>query len=70
MGTFSKALASEGGFIAGNRGLIDYLANRRRSFIFSTALAPATVAVSLRALEIVQAEPRAAAVPYSQFRMV
>ena len=58
MGTFSKALASEGGFIAGNRSLIDYLANKARSFIFSTALAPATVAVSLRALEIVQAEPR------------
>ena len=58
MGTFSKALASEGGFIAGDRGLIDYLANKARSFIFSTALAPATVAVSLRALEIVQAEPR------------
>ena len=58
MGTFSKALASEGGFIAGNRGLIDYLANKARSFIFSTALAPATVAVSLRALKIVQAEPR------------
>ena len=58
MGTFSKALASEGGFIAGNRGLIDYLANKARSFIFSTALAPATVAVSLRALEVVQAEPR------------
>ena len=58
MGTFSKSLASEGGFIAGNRGLIDYLANKARSFIFSTALAPATVAVSLRALEVVQAEPR------------
>ena len=58
MGTFSKALASEGGFIAGNRDLIDYLANKARSFIFSTALAPATVAVSLMALEIVQAEPR------------
>jgi 8-amino-7-oxononanoate synthase len=57
MGTFSKVLASEGGFIAGNRGLIDYLANKARSFIFSTALAPATVAVSLRALEIVQDEP-------------
>ena len=58
MGTFSKALASEGGFIAGNRDLIDYLTNKARSFIFSTALAPSTVAVSLRALEIVQAEPR------------
>ncbi|MCE5210945.1 MAG: 8-amino-7-oxononanoate synthase, partial [Deltaproteobacteria bacterium] len=38
VGTFSKALASEGGFVAGSRDLIDYLANRARSFIFSTAL--------------------------------
>lgn len=58
MGTFSKALASEGGFIAGHRSLIDYLANKARSFIFSTALAPSAVAVSLKALEIVQTEPR------------
>jgi 8-amino-7-oxononanoate synthase len=57
MGTFSKALASEGGFIAGQRALIDYLVNKARSFIFSTALASATVAVSLKALEIVQSEP-------------
>ncbi len=57
MGTLSKALASEGGFIAGNRDLIDYLANNARSFIFSTALSPAAVAVSLKALEIIQAEP-------------
>ncbi len=39
MGTLSKALASEGGFIAGSRDLIDYLVNKARSFIFSTALA-------------------------------
>jgi 8-amino-7-oxononanoate synthase len=58
MGTLSKALASEGGFIAGKRDLIDYLANKARSFIFSTALAPSTVAVSLKALEIVQTQPQ------------
>lgn len=58
MGTLSKALASEGGFIAGSRDLIDYLVNKARSFIFSTALAPSTIAVSLKALEIVQTEPR------------
>ena len=57
MGTFSKALASEGGFIAGSRALIDYLANTARSFIFSTALSPATIAVSLAALDIVKTEP-------------
>lgn len=58
MGTFSKALASEGGFVAGSRDLIDYFANKARSFIFSTALAPSTVAVSLRALDIIRTEPR------------
>ncbi|MEE9911363.1 MAG: 8-amino-7-oxononanoate synthase [Deltaproteobacteria bacterium] len=57
MGTFSKALASEGGFVAGSRSLVDYLANTARSFIFSTALAPATIAVSLAALNIVRTEP-------------
>lgn len=57
MGTLSKALASEGGFVAGSQCLIDYLRNRARSFIFSTALAPHTIAVSLRALDIVREEP-------------
>jgi 8-amino-7-oxononanoate synthase len=58
MGTLSKALASEGGFIAGERCLIDYLLNQTRSFIFSTALSPATIAVSRKALEIVHSEPK------------
>jgi len=57
MGTFSKALASEGGFIAGKETLIDYLINRARSFIFSTAINPASCAVSLKALDIVKNEP-------------
>lgn len=59
VGTFSKALASEGGFVAGSRDLVDYLVNRARSFIFSTALSPASIAVSLAALKIVQTEPQA-----------
>lgn len=58
MGTMSKAMASEGGFVAGRRVLIDFLVNSARSFIFSTALAPAAVAVSLKALEIIRTEPR------------
>ncbi|HOJ51055.1 MAG TPA: 8-amino-7-oxononanoate synthase [Syntrophales bacterium] len=57
MGTFSKALASEGGFIAGKGVLIEYLINKARSFIFSTALNPASCAVSLAALSIVKSEP-------------
>ncbi len=59
MGTLSKALASEGGFVAGSHSLIDYLVNTARSFIFSTAPAPATIAVSLAALDIVRKEPEA-----------
>jgi 8-amino-7-oxononanoate synthase len=58
MGTLSKALASEGGFIAGKRSLIDYLINTARSFIFSTALSPATIAVARKALDIVRTEPQ------------
>jgi len=57
MGTLSKALAGEGGFVAGKRVLIDYLMNSARSFIFSTAMAPAGLAVALEALEIVRREP-------------
>lgn len=57
MGTLSKALASEGGFVAGKQVLIDFLVNRARSFIFSTALAPSAMAVSLKALEIIGKEP-------------
>ncbi|MDD4355975.1 MAG: 8-amino-7-oxononanoate synthase [Smithellaceae bacterium] len=59
MGTLSKALASEGGFVAGSHHLIDYLVNTARSFIFSTAPAPAIIAVSLAALDIVRKEPAA-----------
>lgn len=57
IGTFSKALASEGGFVAGSQALIDYLVNKTRSFIFSTALSPATIAVSLAALDVVRTQP-------------
>ena len=58
MGTLSKALASEGGFIAGKQSMIDYLINTARSFIFSTALSPATIAVARKALEIIRTEPQ------------
>jgi 8-amino-7-oxononanoate synthase len=54
MGTLSKALGSSGGFIAGSRTMIDLLINRARSFIFSTAPAPATVAGAAAALRIVR----------------
>ncbi|WP_210607876.1 8-amino-7-oxononanoate synthase [Priestia flexa] len=53
MGTLSKALGSEGGFVCGNKLLIEYLKNKARSFIFSTSLSPITIASSLAALRIV-----------------
>ena len=57
MGTLSKALASEGGFVCGSQLLIDELINRSRSFIFSTSLSPAVLAAAQKALEILQQEP-------------
>lgn len=57
MGTLSKALGSFGGFIAGSNILIEYLKNKARSFIYSTALPPAQVASALTALEIIQTTP-------------
>lgn len=54
MGTLSKSVASEGGYVAGSKDLINYLRNSARSFIYSTALAPAAIAVSIKALEIIE----------------
>ncbi|MDU4889521.1 MAG: 8-amino-7-oxononanoate synthase [Clostridium sp.] len=58
MGTLSKAIGSEGGFVCGSRVMIEYLKNSARSFIFSTALSPATIAASLKALEILRVDNR------------
>jgi 8-amino-7-oxononanoate synthase len=57
LGTFSKALGSQGGFVAGDRRLVDYLHNRARSFIYSTALAPMVLGAIDQALQIVVQEP-------------
>ena len=51
MGTLSKALGVSGGYICGSRSLIEWLVNRARSFIFSTAPPPALAAASLAALD-------------------
>jgi len=53
VGTLSKALGSQGGFVAGDRSMIELLVNRCRPFIFTTALAPASAAAALAALGIV-----------------
>jgi len=52
MGTLSKALGSVGGYITGSRTLIDWLINRARSFIYSTALPPGVIAASRAAINL------------------
>jgi 8-amino-7-oxononanoate synthase len=54
MGTLGKALGAGGGFICGSRALIDFLVNRARSFIFSTAPVPAAAAAAAAAVRFVQ----------------
>jgi 8-amino-7-oxononanoate synthase len=57
MGTFSKALGSLGGYVAGDQRLIDYLHNRARSFIYSTAIPPQVLGAIGAALDVVTQEP-------------
>ena len=57
MGTLSKALGSLGGFVAGEAKLIDYLRNKARSFIYTTALPPSACAAALAALEVIETKP-------------
>ena len=54
MATLSKALGSVGGFIAGSRVLIDWLTNRARSFVYSTALPPGVIAASHAAVDLIR----------------
>lgn len=53
MGTFSKALGTYGAYVTGSRWLIDYLVNKTRSFIFTTALPPAVTGAIEAAIKIV-----------------
>jgi 8-amino-7-oxononanoate synthase len=57
MGTFSKSLASLGGFIASDADTIEYLKHHSRSLIFSASMTPANAAAVLAALKIMQREP-------------
>ena len=57
VGTLSKAVAAEGGFVAGSKQLIEFLKNKSRSFIFTTAMAPAVAAAALHNLQFIDAHP-------------
>lgn len=56
MGTLSKALASIGGYVAGSCELIEYLRNKARAFIYSTALPPSSVAAAIAAIDVIERE--------------
>ena len=57
MGTFSKSLASLGGFIAGDDDIIHYIKHHARSVIFSASIPPANAATALAALQVMREEP-------------
>jgi 8-amino-7-oxononanoate synthase len=57
MGTFSKSLASLGGFIASDYATIDYLKHRARALMFSASMTPGSVASVIAALDIIESEP-------------
>lgn len=57
MGTFSKSLASIGGFIAADKDTINWLRHNSRTYIFSASLAPASTAAAREALNIIKSEP-------------
>ena len=57
MGTYSKSLASVGGFVAGDRTIIDYIKHTARALMFSASLPPPSLAAASAALDVVEEEP-------------
>jgi 8-amino-7-oxononanoate synthase len=57
MGTFSKSLATIGGFIAASKEVINFLKHNARSLIFSASIAPANAAAVIAALDVIKSEP-------------
>jgi 8-amino-7-oxononanoate synthase len=57
MGTFSKSLASIGGFVAGPKQVLDWIQHFARQMLFSASLPPASTAAALAALDVLEADP-------------
>ena len=58
MGTFSKSLASLGGYMASSREVVDFVMHTSRPYIFSASITPASVACALEALKILEENPQ------------
>ena len=58
VGTLSKAIGALGGYVAGNRNLIEFLYHRARPFLFSTSHPPAVAAACIAALDVLLEEPQ------------
>jgi 8-amino-7-oxononanoate synthase len=59
VGTLSKAIGLQGGYVAASRDAVDYLRNRCRSFVYTTGIAPGICSAALSALESIRADPGA-----------
>jgi 8-amino-7-oxononanoate synthase len=57
MGTFSKSFASIGGFVAGDKDVVDYIKHLSRALIFSASMPPASVATVIACLDVIETEP-------------
>ena len=68
MGTLSKAIGSYGGYLCASQPVIDLIKTRARTLIYSTGLPPATVAASLAALDLIEADPDFCAEPVRKAR--
>ena len=58
MGSLSKAIGAEGGFVAGSAEVIDYLRNTARGYIFSTSLSAPSVAAAIKSFQLLQQSPQ------------
>lgn len=68
VGTLSKALGSQGGYLCASAAVVELMRSRARSFVYSTALNPAATAAALAALTVIEAEPTRVAAPLARAR--